>query len=225
MLVINGHESHIGQQLLRKAYEEKIVVCKLPAHTTHRLQPLDVGVYSVLQRAWQKRCSKIVGEFGHPMRRKQVVEQYFIARKSTFKPETIHKSFVNLCLCLSEDCVPFKDNDFAPSANTSIEVHVPLGFPTDDPTKEDLELLISHGLIDNKFVLENDIALHYPANNKGDSDSDGDEAVDSDIKMIKQCYAGQDSFQNYKARTPERRDAALSSTLCVITKEVGAGQG
>jgi hypothetical protein len=220
MLVIDGHESHIGQQLLRKAHEEKIVICKLPSHTTH--------VYGVLQRAWQKRCSEIVGESGHTMGRKQVVEQYFIAQKNAFKPETILKSFRTSRLCLAEERVPFKDDDFAPSANTSIDVHIPLGFPADDPTKEDLKLLIGKGLLEDMFVSDNDVAAHYPTDGKGDSNSNCNgckppPAVDSDIEMIEQWNIEPDSFLNFKARTPERHNEA-GATHYKGAENVGASE-
>jgi hypothetical protein len=71
------------------------------------------------------------------MRREQVVEQYFIAQNDAFKPETIRRFFRISRLCLVEERVLFKDEDFSPSANTSIDVHFSLGFPADDQTEEE----------------------------------------------------------------------------------------
>jgi hypothetical protein len=92
-------------------------------------------------------------------------------------------------------------------------VHIPLGFPADDPTKEDLKLLIEKGLLEDMCVSENDVAAHYPTDGEGDSDSDCDgceapPAVDSDIEMIEQWNIEPDSFRNFKACTPERHNEA-----------------
>jgi hypothetical protein len=48
MLFVDGHGSHITTEFLQKALEKKILIAIYPPHTTHRLQPLDVGCFSPL---------------------------------------------------------------------------------------------------------------------------------------------------------------------------------
>jgi hypothetical protein len=222
MLVIDGHESHIGRQLLQKAHEKSIVMCKLPAHTTHRLQPLDVGVYGVLQRQWQKRCANVLGVFGHPMQREQLVKEYLIARSLAFKPETIRNSFVSSRLVTPEERIPFTDDDFAPSASTSVHVHVPLGFPVDGLTTDDINHLVDMGLLEDRFVSENEIAPQYSAE-ESDDDSHAS-VVDSDIEMVEEPRGRQfQQLQFIHYTMPQSNSETIS--LGGQDQEVNEGQG
>jgi hypothetical protein len=53
ILIVDGHESHITTQAIRFCVDHKIILLCLPAHTTHLLQPLDVGVFSPLAAAYK----------------------------------------------------------------------------------------------------------------------------------------------------------------------------
>ena len=54
VLFVDGHQSHISLQLVKTAKENGIHLYCLPPHTTHILQPLDVGVYGPVKQAWKK---------------------------------------------------------------------------------------------------------------------------------------------------------------------------
>ena len=43
LLLYDGHKSHISSSLISWALEKSIILFVLPAHTSHALQPLDVG--------------------------------------------------------------------------------------------------------------------------------------------------------------------------------------
>ena len=53
ILIVNGHESHITIQALRFRVTHRIILLCLPAHTTHPLQPLDVGFFFPLAVAYK----------------------------------------------------------------------------------------------------------------------------------------------------------------------------
>ena len=48
LLFVDGHGSHVTTGFSQKALEKKILVVIYPPHTTHRLQPLDVGCFAPL---------------------------------------------------------------------------------------------------------------------------------------------------------------------------------
>jgi len=50
LLLFDGHSSHVTWEFLLYCLQNKIVPFCLPAHTTHKLQPLDVAVFSPLKR-------------------------------------------------------------------------------------------------------------------------------------------------------------------------------
>ena len=53
VLFVDGHQSHLSLQLIHTAKEKGVHLYCLPPHTTHVLQPLDVGVYGPLKQAWK----------------------------------------------------------------------------------------------------------------------------------------------------------------------------
>ena len=53
VLFVDGHHSHLSLPLLCRAHEKGVHLMCLPPHTTHILQPLDVGVYGPVKKAWQ----------------------------------------------------------------------------------------------------------------------------------------------------------------------------
>ncbi|KAF4300733.1 hypothetical protein GTA08_BOTSDO06775 [Botryosphaeria dothidea] len=52
LLIIDGHESHNSLEFQAICKEEKIITLCMPPHSSHLLQPLDVGCFSPLKRAY-----------------------------------------------------------------------------------------------------------------------------------------------------------------------------
>ena len=65
LLLLDGHSSHIGYEVRRLAAQNGVHLLKLPPHTTHLLQPLDVGVFNCMKDVWQR----VVGSFTRRERR------------------------------------------------------------------------------------------------------------------------------------------------------------
>lgn len=59
LLILDGHGSHLTPDFLLYAVEHNIVVLTLPAHTSHVLQPLDVGLFASLQRYYSDELDKL----------------------------------------------------------------------------------------------------------------------------------------------------------------------
>ena len=66
LLLLDGHASHISIEVIELARSNDIHMLCLPAHTTHILQPLDVGVFKSLKAAYYKACRKYISD--HPGR-------------------------------------------------------------------------------------------------------------------------------------------------------------
>ena len=54
MLVIDGHESHMSAKFDTFCKDHKIITISLPPHSSHLLQPLDVGCFNPLKTAYGK---------------------------------------------------------------------------------------------------------------------------------------------------------------------------
>ena len=57
LLVIDGHTSHITIEVIRFCQVNSLVLLCLPPHTTHKLQPLDVSVFSPLAKRYSRELS------------------------------------------------------------------------------------------------------------------------------------------------------------------------
>lgn len=52
LLIVDGHSSHVNKRFIEWCDKNRIILAILPPHSTHRLQPLDVGVFSPLSKAY-----------------------------------------------------------------------------------------------------------------------------------------------------------------------------
>jgi hypothetical protein len=58
LLIYDGHGSHATNAFIEEAMAWNIRLYRLPAHTTHKLQPLDVGCFGPIKRAWLDYCTE-----------------------------------------------------------------------------------------------------------------------------------------------------------------------
>jgi hypothetical protein len=54
LLILDGHASHVSPQFVEYCEEHNIIPLCLPPYSTHELQPLDVGVFGPLAKAYRK---------------------------------------------------------------------------------------------------------------------------------------------------------------------------
>ncbi len=66
LLIQDGHGTHISIDVIEFARENGIHILCLPAHTTHILQPLDVGVFKSFKSNFSKACTRYIAS--HPGR-------------------------------------------------------------------------------------------------------------------------------------------------------------
>jgi hypothetical protein len=52
LLILDGHSSHLTPAFDQACKRNNIIACCMPPHSSHLLQPLDVGVFSVLKRLY-----------------------------------------------------------------------------------------------------------------------------------------------------------------------------
>jgi hypothetical protein len=89
MLVFDGHGSHLSDEFLLFAWEKKILPFLFPAHTTHLLQPLDVGVFQPFKH-WHQVCLHEAVAFGDiEFSKVEFLAAFETMRKQTFKKSTI----------------------------------------------------------------------------------------------------------------------------------------
>ena len=138
VLLHDGHGSHLTVDMIDPAMVENTELVCLPEHTTHRLQPCDVGAFGPLKREWNKRVEAYLARTGETLPIKEVVREYMAARCVAFKATTIKNAFYKSGIKENEDetgprAAPeiFTEADYAPSVSTSTQLHLPDGYPRD----------------------------------------------------------------------------------------------
>ena len=56
LLILDGHSSHVSIEAIEFARSNDIHMLCIPAHTTHILQPLDVGIFKSFKSFYYKAC-------------------------------------------------------------------------------------------------------------------------------------------------------------------------
>ena len=60
MLILDGHVFHFNWEFFDYCLTAKTIPLFLPAHSTHLVQPLDVGLFSPLQRQYSNRLDEFI---------------------------------------------------------------------------------------------------------------------------------------------------------------------
>jgi hypothetical protein len=62
LLIVDGHSSHVNMRFIDYADANRILLAVLPPHSTHRLQPLDVGLFSPLATYYTQEIDQLLAE-------------------------------------------------------------------------------------------------------------------------------------------------------------------
>ncbi|CEL61186.1 hypothetical protein RSOLAG1IB_12401 [Rhizoctonia solani AG-1 IB] len=129
LLIMDGHGSHTTDKIRDYGYsrQPRVHIYLLPPHTTHRLQPLDVGVFGVAQRRWQHLCDTRVKE-KNPVTRDSFVPEWMALRPLFMRQDIILSSWTKTGLYPFNPKI-FTDEDFAPSRVSSTRANKPANYP------------------------------------------------------------------------------------------------
>lgn len=154
LLIYEGHKSHEAIKLHETAAQHKIQLYCLPAHTSHHLQPLDVGVFGPLQCAWQNHCMAAMENMGQEVTRQQVVKEYMVACTESFKEKTILSAWRKSGI-LQFDPGMFTLHNFGPSIPLSFKAPLSMSFFLMPPTDPD-NSVVDEGLNDTNIEREDE---------------------------------------------------------------------
>src|SRR5258708_4613333 len=131
LLIWDGHRSHCTSILLLKAYEHDILILRLLPHCTHKLQPLDVRVFGLLQAKFADVTDEFVGKHYCRIHKSDFVSVYMKAQEKAISSELIKSAFRH-CGIHPLNVDIFDTESFAPNQATSTvsSAHLPNSFPT-----------------------------------------------------------------------------------------------
>src|ERR1700710_2948410 len=59
VLICDGFGTHETLEILEFCFEHNIILCRLPSHTSHKLQPCDVAVFASLKAAYRDEIDRL----------------------------------------------------------------------------------------------------------------------------------------------------------------------
>ena len=95
ILILDGHTSHISTAAIEFCISQKIILLYLPAHTTHILQPLDIGIFAPLATVYKNHVQRITRlGASYSIDKVDFLELYQLARTEAITPINIQKAWV-----------------------------------------------------------------------------------------------------------------------------------
>lgn len=100
LILYDGHRSHINLGLIDWAKRHFIILFILPAHTSHVLQPLDIGCFGPFERIYNRVCHKFMRDnCGQSITRYNVCSLGCTAYSKALSPENLQSSFRKAGIC------------------------------------------------------------------------------------------------------------------------------
>jgi hypothetical protein len=90
---VDGHKSYSSHKFHKYCKEEKIIVLYMPAHSSHLLQPLNVGCFSPLKRAYGDEISSLARYSSKQIKKEAFLLAFKVAFKKLIIKENICVSF------------------------------------------------------------------------------------------------------------------------------------
>ena len=59
ILINDGFSIHESLEILKYCFEQNIILCRLPSHTSHKIQPCDADVFGSLKTAYREQVEKL----------------------------------------------------------------------------------------------------------------------------------------------------------------------
>ncbi|KAJ3469895.1 hypothetical protein MRS44_003960 [Fusarium solani] len=93
LLILDGHESHHSIEFERYCEEKKIIRLCMPPHSSHLLQPLDVGCFSVLKKAYGQEIERLIRCSITHVSKTEFFPAFYAAHEATMTERNIKGAF------------------------------------------------------------------------------------------------------------------------------------
>src|SRR5450432_3930159 len=93
LLILNSHGSHVTLEFDLFTKEHSIITLCMPPHSSHLLQPLNVGCFVVLKRLYGRQIESLMHNGVNYIDKQDFLEAYYNARKEMMTQANISSSF------------------------------------------------------------------------------------------------------------------------------------
>jgi hypothetical protein len=93
LLICDGFGTHDTLEILEFCFENNILLCRLPSHTSHKLQPCDVATFAPLKAAYRDQVDRLEQGGVNTIGKEHFTSLYSPARERAFTPKNIKAGF------------------------------------------------------------------------------------------------------------------------------------
>jgi hypothetical protein len=93
VLICDGFGTHETLEVLEFCLSNNIILCRLPSHTSHKLQPCDVSTFSPLKTAYREQVERLERGGVNTVGKEHFTYLYSPARSKAFTPRNIKAGF------------------------------------------------------------------------------------------------------------------------------------
>ena len=93
MLICDGFGTHETLEVLEFCFANNIILCRLPSHTSHKLQPCDVAVFAPLKAAYREQAERLERGGVNTIGKEHFTSFYSLAREKAFTLKNIIAGF------------------------------------------------------------------------------------------------------------------------------------
>ena len=93
LLVLDGHESHHSAQFEQFCRDHSIITLCMPAHSSHILQPLDVGCFGPLKTAYGRQVEGLMRLGVNHISKEEFLLAYLAVHNSSFSINNVQAGF------------------------------------------------------------------------------------------------------------------------------------
>jgi DDE superfamily endonuclease len=162
-LIMDGHGSHLSDHFKFYAFRNRIVPFLLPSHSTHLLQPLDVGVFSAMKQHHQNALYDSIRYGDYTFDRTDFLAAFQEIHNCTTKKRTIIGAFIKTGLfpfnpeVVLREMAHFEGHSEAPIAMDSVDLPLqpctpplrPFQQPPTTRTRETHEKYLEQRILDH----------------------------------------------------------------------------
>jgi DDE superfamily endonuclease len=89
ILICDGFGTHESLEVLKYCFENNIILCRIRSHTSHKLQPCDVGVFGLLKAAYRDEVERLYRGGANTVGKQHFTSLYSPAREKALTPRNI----------------------------------------------------------------------------------------------------------------------------------------
>jgi hypothetical protein len=122
ILICDGFGTHESLEILKYCFENNIILCRIPSHTSHKLQPCDVGPFGPMKGAYREQVERLYRGGANTVGKQHFTSLYSRAReqaltsrnirsgwsKTGLYPFSPHRVLQDIQKPLAELCIPSK---------------------------------------------------------------------------------------------------------------------